>query len=329
MLSQIIQRSWYRQFSVVTLILLPLSILFCALAAARSTLYRLGILSQTRLPVPVIVVGNISVGGTGKTPLVVAVTEYLISKGYTPGVVSRGYGGQSNLWPQIVTPESNPAEVGDEAVLIAGRCRCPIGVGPDRVKAAETLLQNHQCNIIISDDGLQHLALQRDIEIVVIDGERRFGNGLCLPAGPLRELASRLNRVDMVVSNGQARVNELEMQLAGNMFLNVREPGFIMSGAQLAEKDVHAVSGIGNNERFFESLEGMGLKIKRHSFPDHFAYTEKDIEYTDDLPIVMTEKDAVKCQQFAGNNVWFLKVDAKLKDEFYTKLDRLLENLNL
>lgn len=328
MLSQIIQRSWYRTFSVVTLLLLPLSVLFCAIVAVRRALYNFGVLRQKKLPVPVVVIGNISVGGTGKTPLVIAIVQYLKSKNYNPGVVSRGYGGQSRQWPQSVTSKSDPAAVGDEAVLIAGRCGCPVSVGPDRVKAAETLLQDHQCNIIVSDDGLQHLALQRDIEIVVIDGERRFGNGLCLPAGPLRELTSRMNHAQIIVSNGHERANEQKMQLVGNAFQNIRKSGSTLSAAELAGKHVHAVSGIGNNERFFRTLESMNINIMRHAFPDHFIYSAKDIDFADELPIIMTEKDAVKCRQFASDNAWFLKIDAKLNEDFYNKFDRLLANLN-
>ena len=328
MLSQIIQRSWYRSFGVVTLLLLPLSVLYCLIVFVRRTLYKAGIFRQTKLPVPVIIVGNLSVGGTGKTPLVIAITKYLKSKGYKPGVVSRGYGGQSNDWPQLVTDESNPVEVGDESVLIAERCQCPVSVGPDRVKAAESLLKKFQCNIIVSDDGLQHLALQRDIEIIVIDGERRFGNSLCLPAGPMRELASRVKKADVVVSNGAARPEEHEMQLVGDVFQHISSSSKSLTANELKDTKVHAVAGIGNNDRFFNALDEKNIDVIKHSFPDHFAYTAKDFEFSDELPVVMTEKDAVKCKQFAINNAWFLKVDAILKDNFFQKIDGLLDSVN-
>lgn len=326
MISQIIQRSWYKPVGVVTMVLLPFSALFCLLATLRQWLYKTGILRQTRLTVPVIIVGNISVGGTGKTPLVVAITEHLKSRGLKPGIVSRGYGGKAENWPQSVTPLSDPAEVGDEAVLIAGRCDCPVSVGPDRVQATERLLQDHQCNIIVSDDGLQHLALGRDIEIVVIDGERRLGNSLCLPAGPLRELSSRMNRVDLVVSNGDARANEFAMRLQPDQFQNVSNNNEKMSLEEFSNKQVHAVAGIGNNERFFNALEAMNIIIRRHAYEDHYAYQASDLNFQDNLPVLMTEKDAVKCKRYKINNSWFLKVNAQLPEEFFNKLDNLLES---
>ena len=328
MLSQIIQRSWYQSFGIVTLLLLPLSVLFCALVSVRRVLYKAGIFRKSKLPVPVIVVGNISVGGTGKTPLVVAITQYLISAGYNPGVISRGYGGQSDRWPLLVTSESSPVEAGDESVLIAKRCQCPVSVGPSRIKAAEALLANHQCDIIVSDDGLQHLALKRDVEIIVIDGERRFGNGLCLPAGPLRELAARLNQADIVVSNGHARKNEEEMQLSGDLFQSVAGTESSKSVKEFSGKTVHAVAGIGNNERFFRVLENMSIHIIRHPFPDHYEFTVTDITFNDGLPVLMTEKDAMKCQQFSLDNCWYLPVNAILNEKFYLKLDRLITSLN-
>ncbi len=328
MLSQIIQRSWYRSFSIVTLLLLPLSVLFCALVSVRRVLYRAGIFSQTKLPVPVIVVGNISVGGTGKTPLVIAITNYLKTAGYSPGVISRGYGGQSDHWPLSVTAESSPLQAGDEAVLLAKHCNCPVSVGPNRVEAAEALLANHDCNIVVSDDGLQHLAMQRDIEIIVIDGERRFGNGLCLPAGPLRELAERVNQANIVVSNGHARANEEEMQLTGELFHSLSETGETLPTTDFEGQTVHAVAGIGNNERFFRVLENMDINVIRHSFPDHYVYNAKDIEFADGLPVLMTEKDAVKCRQFPPGNKWYLKVNATLNEKFYVKLKEILDGLN-
>jgi len=276
--------------------------------------------------VPVIVVGNISVGGTGKTPLVIAIVQYLLSKGYKPGVVSRGYGGESRHWPQIVTQDTSPVDVGDEAVLIAKRCACPVSVGSNRIKAAEKLLQENSCDVIVSDDGLQHLKLKRDVEIVVIDGERRFGNGLCLPAGPMRELSGRLRSVDFVVVNGESTDNEQSMQLMVNEFEDVSGSGQTLSSRDMSGKRAHAVAGIGNNERFFKVLEKLNIDILRHPFPDHYCYQSKDVTFDDDLPILMTEKDAVKCRQFRLNNAWFLKVDAKLENTFLGKLNDALQS---
>lgn len=326
MLSQIIQRSWYQPIGIVTVILLPVSVLFCVLATLRIWLYRIGILRQTNLPVPVIVVGNISVGGTGKTPLVIGIAEHLKSLGYKPGIVSRGYGGNAQSWPQAVTAESSPVEVGDEALLIANRCNCPMSVGPNRVQAAKKLLEDGQCDIIISDDGLQHLALGRDIEVVVIDGERRFGNGFCLPAGPLRELPSRTNQVDLLVSNGNARTGEYEMQLVPDNFESVSPNDQKRSFSEFSNKQVHAVAGIGNNERFFKALEDMSLILKRHAFDDHYAYQVNDLNFNDDLPVIMTEKDAVKCFRYSNDNTWYLPVSIRLPDNFETQFIDLLKS---
>ena len=327
MFSLIIQRSWYRSTGVVTIILLPLSAVFCALSSIRRGLYRVGLLKQTRLSVPVIIVGNINVGGTGKTPLTIAITQFLQSKGYTPGVICRGYGGTSNHWPQLVTPDSNPEEVGDEAVLISSHCQCPVSAGPDRVKAAQSLIREEQCNIIVSDDGLQHLALMRDIEIVVIDGERRFGNGLCLPAGPLRELPSRLNTVDMVVTNGRAKANEHEMTLRYTSFEDINGKAGSKTPSEFAGTNVEALAGIGNNERFFNTLEELKIAIKRHPYPDHYAYQTNDVMFNSDLPVLMTEKDAVKCKQFSLENAWYLKVNIVLGEEFYQALEGMMAKL--
>ncbi|MCC9002187.1 MAG: tetraacyldisaccharide 4'-kinase, partial [Candidatus Competibacter sp.] len=206
--------------NLVAVLLWPLSLLFGLVARIRRFLYRNNVLKSVGLSVPVIVVGNISVGGTGKTPLVAQLVELLRDAGYKPGVVGRGYGGQSTQWPRSVMADSDPVQVGDEPVLLARRCRCPVVVGPDRVVAAQLLYETYDCNVIISDDGLQHYRLRRDIEIAVVDGFRRFGNAACLPAGPLREPPSRLREVDFVVSNGAARGQEYLMSLCGEIALN-------------------------------------------------------------------------------------------------------------
>jgi tetraacyldisaccharide 4'-kinase len=242
-------------------------------------------------------------------------------------VICRGYGGKSNHWPQLVTADSSPEEVGDEAVLIANHCQCPVGAGPDRVQAAQLLIRDKQCNIIVSDDGLQHLALIRDIEIVVIDGERRFGNGLCLPAGPLRELPSRLNSVDLVVSNGQAKTKEHVMTLRYNTFEDINGNSASKSPSEFEGTSAEALAGIGNNERFFNTLEALNIAINRHSFPDHYAYQSNDVMFNNDLPVLMTEKDAVKCKRFSLENTWYLKVHAELNESFYQALESMMANI--
>jgi tetraacyldisaccharide 4'-kinase len=272
--------------------------------------YGVGLFETTRLQVPVVVVGNITVGGTGKTPLVSWLAGHLRQAGYRPGIVSRGYGGNAKTWPRAVTPDSDPAEVGDEPVLLARRAGCPVVVGPDRVADARMLLSEHDCDLIIADDGLQHLALGRDLEIAVVDGMRRLGNGRCLPAGPLREPAARLAGVDFQVCNGSPQGEELGMQLSGGRLHRVGEDDIVADPAGLAGAPVHAVAGIGNPARFFADLRGLGLEVIEHPFPDHHTYVAADIAFGDGRPVIMTEKDAVKCVAFAGPVHWYLPVQA-------------------
>ena len=320
-------RLWYTP-SPLVLPLVPLSWLFRLLVALRRIAYRAGVLPSHRLPVPVIVVGNITVGGTGKTPLVIWLVEHLRGLGYRPGVVSRGHGGRARSWPQQVRPDSDPAVVGDEAVLLARHCQCPMAVGPDRVAAARALVEHHEVDVIVSDDGLQHYALQRDIEIAVIDGVRRFGNGYCLPAGPLREPRGRLERVDLVVANGIGGRLEYGMRLKSGDAWRLDDPRQRRELRAFADSPVHAVAGIGHPERFFTSLEGLGLQVIPHAFPDHHAFDARDLAFaTDDTPLLMTEKDAVKCQSMDGLRAWVVPVRAQLDERFPPQLDRLLSTL--
>jgi tetraacyldisaccharide 4'-kinase len=320
-----LEHSWYNK-SPLTLALLPLSWLFCALSVARRRAYQLGLLNIHRLSVPVIVVGNISVGGTGKTPLVTWLVEFLKQHGYRPGIISRGYGGGASHWPQQVRPDGDPRMVGDEAILLARRCACPMAVGPDRVAAAQALLEYHDCDIIVSDDGLQHYALGRDVEIAVVDGVRRFGNGHCLPAGPLREPQTRLQQVSMVVANGVAGPREFAMRLLPGSAWNVREPERRRALDFFRGQQVHAVAGIGFPQRFFRQLAEQGLDVIEHPFPDHHPFAKTDIDFDDDLPVLMTEKDAVKCREFATERHWCLPVDAQLDDRASQLLLRLIGN---
>lgn len=314
---------WYNS-SPVSLILLPLSWLFCAIAIARRWLYALDVLTSHKLPVPVIVVGNISVGGTGKTPLVTWLVAHLKAQGYQPGIVSRGYGGKANHWPQQVRPDSDPRMVGDEAILLSRRCDCPMSVGPDRVAAAKALLEYTDCDIIVSDDGMQHYALGRDIEIAVVDGVRRFGNGHCLPAGPLREPQSRLQSVDLVITNGIAGVREYSMKLEPDSLWNLASPQEHRPLSAFRGITVHAVAGIGHPQRFFDQLTDSGLTVMEHPFPDHHPFSREDIQFDDELPVLMTEKDAVKCLDFAQPRHWCVPVQARIDERFVLVLDRLL-----
>jgi tetraacyldisaccharide 4'-kinase len=307
-----LQRHWYR-ITPWHLLLLPLSLLFHLIIATRRLLFRGGILSSVKLPVPVIIVGNITVGGTGKTPLTLWLAEQLLANGWHPGIISRGFGGSGSK-PQEVQPGSDPATVGDEPVLMAQRLLCPVWVGRDRPAAARALLLAHtECDVILSDDGLQHYRLQRDVEIAVVDGIRRFGNCFLLPAGPLREAPSRLREVDAVVINGgKAAPNEYLMQLEGVHFYNLLNPAITATAADFQGQSVHAIAGIGHPERFFRHLNKLGLTVQSHPYPDHHHYSAADLAYDNANALLMTEKDAVKCSAFADEKYWVLRVDALL-----------------
>lgn len=292
--------------------------------AVRHTLYKTGMLSIHKLPVPVIIVGNIVVGGSGKTPLVIYLAQHLKEQGYKPGIISRGYKGKSTYWPRQVYKNSQPSLVGDEAVLIARRTDCPIAVAPNRYAAAMLLLNNHKIDIIICDDGLQHKALARDIEIITIDGKHRYGNGHCLPAGPLREPAKRLQQVDIIVCNGQPQAKEFKMEYRAHQLHSLQNANHTRVINQFSQQRAHAIAGIGQPKNFFSYLREQGLKIIEHAFPDHHQFTAQDIIFDDNLPVLMTEKDAVKCIDFATKKHWFLRLEIKLTKTFQHRLASLL-----
>lgn len=318
---------WYGN-SPLSLLLAPLGWLYCVAAVVRRGAYRIGLLRTGRVPAPVIVVGNISVGGTGKTPLVIWIARLLSARGLRPGIVSRGYLGRADKWPQQVRPDSDPIMVGDEPVLLAAATDCPVAADPDRLRAAASLLEHFACDVIISDDGLQHLALGRDVEIAVVDGTRRHGNGRCLPAGPLREPVSRLASVDLVVANGGGMAGEFAgeyaMELRTGEAWNLGPEERTRSLADFAPGPVHAVCGIGSPDRFFATLERAGLTLIRHGFPDHHPFAPADIAFDDDYPVLMTEKDAVKCGRFADAGHWCVSVEAVLPEAFASRLMSLL-----
>ncbi len=324
-----LQRQWLR-LTPWHVVLIPLSILFGLVVALRRGFYRAGLLRAIRLPVPVIVVGNISVGGTGKTPLVLWLADFLRRQGYHPGIVSRGYGG-GTAGAAAVDIRSDPAAVGDEPLLLARKSGCPVWVGRDRVAAGNALLRAHpDCDVLVSDDGLQHYRLGRDVEIAVVDGERKFGNGLLLPGGPLREGVSRLRSVDAVVVNGGSPKaamlldSEFEMRLEGEVFCNLRQPELCAGAVDFGGKKLHAVAGIGNPQRFFAHLRGLGLAFEEHAFPDHCVFRSQDLDYRDADALLMTEKDAVKCAGFADERYWALAVEAILPPAFgQTMLEKL------
>lgn len=326
-LARRIERAWYRRRVRTLWLLWPLECLYRGLSALRRKR-----LQQRAKPqsTKVIVVGNISVGGTGKTPLVIALVRWLQAEGYKPGVISRGYGGQAPAYPFVVASHSSAQETGDEPLLIARSTGCPVVIGPDRVAALAEVERRFDCDIVVSDDGLQHYALQRHIEIAVVDGVRGFGNGHCLPVGPLREPASRVDEVDFLVINGESARSWArpysEMRLEPAKLVNL-VTGATRSAADF-DRPVHAVAGIGNPRRFFTTLLELGLSPIAHPFPDHHHFIAEDLQFEGDLPLVMTEKDAVKCRAFATDNMWSLPVQAALPASFYAGLERKLKNLS-
>jgi len=323
LIAKFVDEVWYKDHFIGTW-LMPLSFIFRDIAKFRRWLYKKGFKSVEKMPVPVIIVGNITLGGTGKTPLVIYLVEQLKAAGFNPAVISRGYGGQSATWPVLVNADSDVALIGDEPLLIAQQAGCPVAVGPVRADSARLLLENASIDVIISDDGLQHYALYRDIEIVVIDGVRRFGNNFCLPSGPLREPQERIQEVDFVICNGgEAEENEILMQLEGDYAVNMQTQEH-KPLAEFRGMLCHAIAGIGNPQRFFDLLEKQGVVCQAHPFPDHYVYTEKEIRFNAAEAILMTEKDAVKCRSFASALHWYVPVKATVESSFMQKLIALL-----
>lgn len=308
------------------ILLSPLCLLYRFITWIRRHAYRLGILQQVRFEVPIVVIGNITAGGTGKTPLVITLVEALQAAGWRPGVVSRGYGGKSPVYPLVVDTGTPVEECGDEPALIAKRAGCPVVVDPIRARAVRTLLSTSGVDAVVCDDGLQHYALARDIEWVVVDGVRRMGNGWLLPSGPLREGIWRLKTVDATIVNG-GKEDEAAMHLRAESVINLK------TGVQGKLQDfsghkVHALAGIGNPQRFFEQLRHLGIDLIEHPYPDHHAFLPEDISFEDDLPVLMTEKDAVKCANFAGEKHWAVPVHAELNSRARIAMEKLLEELN-
>jgi tetraacyldisaccharide 4'-kinase len=326
----IVSKYLYAPLNIFTFFLLPLSWLFCVIVWCRRFLYQCGLKKVTHFPVPIIVVGNITIGGTGKTPLVIWLAQALMEKGYCPGIVSRGYGVKKIVSPRLVEANSDVETVGDEAVLIARRLPdCPLVVCANRVAAVQFLLATHYCDIVLSDDGLQHYALGRDIEIVVVDGERGLGNELCLPVGPLREPLSRLSQVDFIVYHHSDLIldhhNVVGMKLHSGTLTSVANFRDTLDARTLEGKTIHAVAGIGYPQRFFDMLKNLALgSIKKHPFKDHHLFQKKDLDFNDQTIVIMTEKDAVKCQSFADRRHWFLPVTACLASTF---VDRIVERI--
>ncbi len=314
---------WYTQ-NPLAWVLLPLSWLFHLIAELRRILYSNGILPSVCVAAPVVVVGNIVVGGSGKTPLLIALCELAKQLGYRPGVISRGYGGNAET-AMLVNAHSNATKIGDEPLLIARRTQCPLAVGRDRVAAAELLLAQSDCNLIFSDDGLQHYRLQRDVEIAVVDAQRRFGNGYYLPAGPLRESVARLKSVDYVVVNGDAHAHHgYVLELGEAIRLDGDERKAL---SVFANQRVHAVAAIAHPQRFFDALQSLRIEVLAHEFADHHPFTRDDFNFSERLPLLMTEKDAVKCVALELVDAWYVPVSAQLSAALVSDISARLQQL--
>ena len=324
--SSIVIDSWYKK-SLWLYLLLPFSLVFSYLTYRRRRKFVKSKKLSYKSEIPLIVVGNLTIGGTGKTPLVAYIASELVKKGYKPGLVSRGYGGKFRETLHV-TNDTPVKQTGDEAQILS-KLNLPFYIDKNRVRAIKTLEENHDCDVIISDDGLQHYNMNRDIEIVVIDGKRRFGNNLTFPAGPLRESKTRLSSVDFIVNNsGPTQEDEHLMNISPAKFVHLKSGKSYPIEKWPMHKQVHAVAGLGNPGRFFDLLARLGFEIIRHPFPDHHNFDESNIFYLDHLPIIMTEKDASKCRSFDNNKIWYLTIEADVSDKFIEELDSKLKTLN-
>lgn len=335
-----LEKAWYEKAGWLIL-LWPLSLLFRLLAAIRRKLQE-NKTAPASHRVPLIVIGNISVGGTGKTPLLITLANQLKEQGFKPGVISRGYGGVGAEYPLQVDESSEVSEAGDEAFLIAEKTACPVVVAPDRNLALQELLKNKKIDVVLSDDGLQHYKMFRDIEIVVVDGQRLFGNGFCFPAGPLREPVSRLQEVEHIIVNQAAENEDATGALMKNASIMKLEPRYLVNlcsgekrpyvGAPFNMGNrVQAVSALGNPQRFYDLLDRLPYQLETFTFPDHYRFSADDFAargIDEHQPIVMTEKDAVKCRSFAQANYWYLAVDVRLDEKFIETLVDQIRKLN-
>ncbi|MCW8929690.1 MAG: tetraacyldisaccharide 4'-kinase [Gammaproteobacteria bacterium] len=345
---------YWQSLNFVSLALAPISFLFCLLVSIRHFLYRIRLFKSNSSKLPVIVVGNIYIGGNGKTPFVIWLVEQLKEAGFKPGVVSRGYGAEEGnekgaAWPRQVDLKQDILLFGDEPFLIHKTTMCPVIIDPIRSRAVEKIAQDTDCDIIISDDGLQHYAMSRFIEINITDAKRLYGNKLCLPAGPLRERLSRLSSVDYIVYNiSREPLENSDKELDKNEFLMDYEVSNLeplsvpsmddekqsMTLTDFKGKIVHAVAGIGAPESFFKLLQKHGINVIEHPFTDHYQYQPEDLVFDQPYPIIMTEKDAVKCQAFFKpgllfeeplTNVWFLPIKASVNSELTKKILKQLK----
>lgn len=338
---RLIEKVWFKNHHAkywLVPLLLPLTGIFYLVSIVRRFFFRLGLFKSYKIDVPVIVVGNISVGGNGKTPVVIHLVELVKILGFKPGVISRGYGGKADIYPYLLNENSTTQQAGDEPILLYQRCGIPVVVGADRVANAQKLI-DQGCDIVISDDGLQHYRLQRDIELIIVDAKRLFGNGLLLPSGPLREGFWRLKKADLVIYNGEGfppssntTHQSLLMTLVGNELINIKS-GEKRSLADFFQqgRSVNAIAGIGEPQRFFDTLQSLGFDLVRHQgFIDHKDFTLNDFtQFKTDLPLLMTEKDAVKCHEFVQKNWWYLPVSAQFSTQDEQALLQCIKKLTV
>ncbi|MDC0198161.1 tetraacyldisaccharide 4'-kinase [Candidatus Thioglobus sp.] len=310
----------HSKFGIVSFLLLPVSVVYFVFSKIHFWLYRFNILDVNISKVPIVVVGNITVGGTGKTPIVISIANYFESMNKKVGVVSRGYGGEYSEESMEVLLSSDSIECGDEPLLIKHKTKAKVVVAKKRSKAVEYLNLKYSLDLIISDDGLQHYSMGRKIEIAVIDGKSRLGNGLFLPSGPLRESKNRLKSVDFIINNGSSLDGEISSQLEAQSFINIvtkEKRGLDF----FKDKKCYAVAGIGNPNNFFSMLRDLGVEVISKSLPDHYQISEKDLSFSNEYPIIMTSKDCVKCSQFASDRMWYLDTNAKIDSDFYHQLE--------
>ena len=322
--AELLNDIWYGK-SPMRFALWPVSAVYRGLARLRRTAYQRGWRPTVEAPVPVIVVGNVSVGGTGKTPFVIWLADQLKQRGRKVGIVTRGYRGKGEEWPRAVAANSDPDEVGDEAVLLARRTRCPVVAGPDRVACVEALLEDSRVDVVLSDDGLQHYRLGRAFEIAVVDGARGMGNGLCLPAGPLREPPSRLQEVDAIVVNGSGwgHAGVFRAEAVVTRVYHLKD-GAERTLDSFRGKPVHAVAGIGNPQRFFDLLLDADLDVEAHPLEDHAKITPDELTFDEPGAVLITEKDAVKCEHLKAKGVWCVVVDFQFDAGSAARLMRLV-----
>lgn len=322
-------QSVWKSRNPIALLLWPISLIYCAIVNLRRLTYASGLVPVARFNNPIVAIGNLTVGGTGKTPFTIWLVNHLSDNGFRPGVVSRGYGRRDISNILMVNSDSDPVEVGDEPLVIARRTGVPVAVSKKRSDAVRLLLERTDCDIFVCDDALQHYPLATDLSIALIDAQTRFGNGFCLPAGPLREPRSRLNSVALQMTKGEGQSGEYSMRYEVTQVINVKDNENRQGADFLRGEKVTAVAGIANPDNFFKLLQSLETELTKISFPDHHQFTERDFDSIDqaDVKLVMTEKDAVKCRDFAEDNWWYVAIDAKVPEKFVAELSDRISDL--